>query len=128
MELAMQLSELSAKRVWKTFKHWEVDEDYANPMYNYLVYGFSPGSFFTAVLANDFIGAIQSSHPANTIPALKKLGGWIYNEMPPEAWGSIEAVCDWLHMDPSERRAILERRGLVYTPKEETFIAIKESA
>ena len=124
----MQLSELSAKRLRKTLEHWEVDDDYASPIYNYLVHGYSPGSFFSAILANDFMLAMQSSHPANSIPALKKLSGWIWNVMPPEAWGSREVVCDWLHLDADERRAILERRGLVYTPKQETFVSIKESA
>jgi hypothetical protein len=121
----MKLSALSERRIWKSFKHWEVDDDYANPMINYLVYAFNPGSFFTAVLANDFIRAIQCSHPANTIPALKKLGGWIYNEMPPEAWGSYEAIQTWTNMDADARREVLERRGLVFTPKEETWKALK---
>ena len=121
----MQLSELSAKRLRKTLTHWEVDDDYANPMYNYLVHGYSPGSFFSHVLANDFMAAIQSSHPANTIPALKKLTGWIYNVMPPEAWGSRDNVNSWCNMPAAERRAILERRGLVFTPQQETWEAIK---
>lgn len=124
-ELKMNLSQLSERRLRKTFSVWEVDDEYANPMYNYLVHGFSPGSFFSHVLANDFVSAIQSSHPANTIPALKKLAGWIYNVMPPEAWGSRSNVLEWLRMDAEARRVILERRGLVFTPKQETWEAIK---
>ena len=123
----LTLSELSAKRLRKTFAHWEVDDEYATPMFNYLVFGYSPGSFFTAVLSNDFMRAMQSSHPANTIPALKKLAGWMFNELPPEAWGDLDTVNQWMNLDPANRRTILERRGLVYTPKQETFVAIKES-
>jgi hypothetical protein len=124
----MILSDLSARRLRKTFETYDVDEDYANPMYNYLVHGYGPGSFFTAILCNDFMRAMQCSHPANTIPALKRLSSWIFNEMPPEAWGSPAQVQEWIELEPDARRAILERRGLVYTPKEETFYAIKESA
>jgi hypothetical protein len=96
-------------------------------MYNYLVWAYSPGSFFTAILANDFMRAMSTSHPANTVPALKRLATWIHNEMPLEAWGSYAKVEAWLTLGPNERRDILERRGLIYTPKEETFYAIKES-
>lgn len=40
----------------------------------YLLYGIEAGSFFTAVLANDFFGAMTHSHPSNSVNELKKAG------------------------------------------------------
>lgn len=110
----------------QTFAHWNVPKDFADPMYNYLVYGWSPGSCFTSVLANDFASAIARSHPANTIEAFKALSGWIGDTVPEEAHGSYEKVKCWGNINPEQRRIILEYNGLIYTAKEETWMALKE--
>lgn len=123
----MQLAEVSKQKLVATFKMWNVDDDYAQPMYNYLVHGFSPGSFFSAVLANDFYRAMAHSHPANSIPALKKLSGWMMDQMPREAWGDHDTVNRWLKATPEYRRLVLEDGGLVYTPEQETFVILKEA-
>jgi hypothetical protein len=122
----MKLTLYSQNIIMRTFQTWHVPKDFADPMYNYLVYGFGPGSCFTAVLANDFMGAIRRSHPANTIEAFKALAGWICDTMPSESHGSYEAVSHWLERTADERRAILEERNLIYTAKEELFMVIKE--
>jgi hypothetical protein len=122
----MKLTLYSQNIIMRTFQTWHVPKDFADPMYNYLVYGFGPGSCFTAVLANDFVGAIRRSHPANTIEAFKALAGWICDTMPLESHGSYEAVSRWLERTADERRAILEERNLIYTAKEELFMVIKE--
>lgn len=121
----MNLSEHSKSKLKQTMSVWKVDADYADPMFNYLVYGYSPGSFFTSVLANDFFDAVARSHPANTIPALKKLVGWIRDAMPSEAFGSYEAVDRWTKLSEAERRTVLEKRNLIFTPKQETWLAVK---
>jgi len=95
-------------------------------MYNYLVHGFEPGSFFTAVLANDFAGAISRSHPAKTITALKALVGWMNDCMPADAYGSYTAVKEWCKLDDEYRRYTLEQHQLVYTTREETWKILKE--
>jgi hypothetical protein len=99
--------------------------DFADPMANYLMYGLEPGSCFTAVLANDFGAAILSSHPSNSIEAFKTLVGWMRSYLPPTAYGSYERVRAWIDLDPDERRAILEHNRLVYTAREETWMALK---
>lgn len=124
----MQIADCSKERFFETFSKWRVAVEYAEPMFNYLVYGFEPGSFFTAVLANDFRRAMACSHPSNTVTALKSLVGWIGDNAPQKSWGSWENVQEWLAMPEAERRDLLEYRNLIYTPKEETFITIKESA
>ena len=119
------LNIVSRNRMYKTFLSWNVPEDFAMPMYNYLVYGFSPGSFFTAVLENDFMRAIQHSHTGNTITALKALTGWIQDCMPTRSYGSSYHIKEWLKLDSAERRKILEYYELIYTVQEETFMLLK---
>ena len=121
----MNITVFSRDRLYRTFKQWEVPNDFADPMANYLVYGYEPGSCFTAVLANDFVGAIRSSHPSNTVEAFKALAGWLYSHVPPKAYGSYDSVRAWLDLDADERRAILEHNRLIYTAKEETWLALK---
>jgi len=109
----------------ETFAKWEVPQDYADSMYNYMVFGFSPGGCFTAILANDWTRAISSSHPANTVQALKALTNWILDVLPVESYGNYEAVKFWLAITDSERRDYLERLHLIHTEKEETWLNIK---
>ena len=121
----MNISKYSKKKFYEGIVLWRVDDEFADPMFNYLIYGFSPGSFFTSVLANDFLGAVARSHPSNTITALKALTGWIQDCMPRRAFGSYEAVKEWLDMDETTRREILIMHNLICTPKQETFLEIK---
>jgi hypothetical protein len=121
----MIITVYSRERLYATLDKWDVPRDFADPMANYLVYGYEPGSCFTAVLANDFVGAIRSSHPSNTVEAFKALAGWLYSHVPPEAYGSYERVRAWLDLDADERRDILEHNQLIYTAREETWLALK---
>jgi len=121
----MNITVFSRDKLYRTFKLWEVPNDFADPMANYLVYGYEPGSCFTAVLANDFMRAMQSSHPANTVEVFKALAGWINDHMPKQAYGSYANVTAWINFEPEQRRAILEQYSLIYTAKEETWIALK---
>jgi hypothetical protein len=109
----------------ETFKLWEVPKDFADPMYNYLVHGYNPGSCFTSVLANDFAGAIARSHPANTIEAFKALTGWINDTMPAEAFGSYKEVSDWCYLKGNARREILEGLNLVYAVEDEIMLVLQ---
>jgi len=107
--------------------HYKVDKDFADPIYNYLVHGFNPGSFFTSLLANDFMDAIARSHPANTVPALKNLVCFIVNEMPDGVThGSYEVVDAWTKMSVEERRKFLEECKLIYTEQEEIIKVLKD--
>jgi hypothetical protein len=121
----MNLTVYSKNEIFKGMASWGVPKDYADPMYNYLVHGFKPGSFFESVLANDFVGAIRKIHPANTISALKALSGWMGEYLPKEACGAYEAVGRWYAMPEDARRKVLEANHLIYTEKEETWMALK---
>lgn len=107
-------------------KSYQVDKDYADPIYNYLVHGYNPGSFFTSILANEFMDAISRSHPSNTISSLKNLVCWIINELPHGVThGSYEVVDAWLKMSSEERRVVLEQRHLIYTEHDEVIRILK---
>lgn len=115
----------SRNKILETFASWAVPKDFAEPFYNYLVYGFEPGGCFTAILANDWAGAIQRSHPANTVQALKALTGWIQERVPHVARGSYDAVDAWTRLDNSERLQILLDHNLIFEDKKEMMLALK---
>ncbi len=117
----MKLSKFSHNKLMATFDKWRVDRDFAEPMYNYLVHGFEPGSCFTSVLANDFYRAMNASHPANTVVAFKALVNWIRDYVPYQARGTYKAVNAWCKLTEDERRAVLEEHKLIYTGEEETW-------
>ena len=122
----MKLTAHSENKLLQTFAHWSVPKEFADPFYNYLVYGYHPGSCFTSVLANDFAGAISRSHPGNTVGAFKALVGWIDSTVPEQAWGSYAKVETWCDITPEQRRIILEDCGLIYTSKEEVMLILKD--
>ena len=124
----MNITVYSRNRLYETFSKWDVPSDFADPMANYLVYGYEPGGCFSAVLANNFFAAIQSSHPANTVEAFKCLVGWINDCMPSEAYGSDNRVSEWCCLPEGHRRAILEKYELIYTEQEEVMLALRDES
>ena len=123
----MELTKFSKKRFYDSFYYWNVDDEFAHPVQNYLLYGFEPGSCFTAILDNDFLNAMLHSHPANSVTAFTNLARWIVNCAPLEAYGSYDKVQAWLHMDEADRRAVLERHQLIYSEKEEIWMALNNT-
>lgn len=64
---------------------------------NYLLYGFCPGGFCTAVLANDLSATIWKAHPdLQSADALAALVKWVHFNIPECARGSYEIVNDWI--------------------------------
>lgn len=121
----MKLTKFSRDRMMLTATRWSVPRDYFDPLYNYLVYGFEPGSFWSAVLANDFMRAVQHSHPGNDIPALKSTVGWIRDNFPEEAYGDSNKVILWQDLESVQRRRILESKDMIYTEQEEIMLALQ---
>jgi hypothetical protein len=121
----MNITVYSRTRLYETFARWDVPREFADTIANYLVYGYPSGSFFTAVLANDFMQAIASSHPSNTINSLKALAGWINEYCPKEAYGSYANVDAWCDITSAMRRPILEKNCIIYTEKEEVWMTLK---
>jgi len=121
----LSLGKCSRNNILETFKRWDVPKDFADTMYNYVVYGFNPGSCFTAVLANDFHRAIGSSHSANTVNSFKSLSGWITEFLPTEAHGSYQAINNWSKLDDKQRRAVLEHNDLIFTLEDEMMLVLQ---
>ncbi len=121
----MQVSKVNRNRVMLGASRWTVAREYFDPLYNYLIYGFEPGSFWTAVLANDFMRAVQCSHPANTMDALKNTVGWIRDTFPQGSYGDRRSVTYWVKMDPAERRLTLEHHRILLTEQEEVMAILK---
>ena len=121
----MNLTKFSQDRFTSSAEGYEVDAEYMTPMYNYLIHGLQPGSFFIAVLANDWFGAMARSHPANTIPALKRLSAWIATRWPDRAFGSYSAVNAWLEMTADQRRSHLEAAVLIFSERDEVVLNLK---
>jgi hypothetical protein len=122
----MKLSKYSKNKLLHTFERWDVPKEFAEPFYNYLVWGFRPGGCFESVLANDFAKAIQRSHPANNIEAYKSLVGWIQDTVPTELRGSYDKIKSWSNLTEEQRRIFLEDYGLIYTEKEEIVLILKD--
>ena len=121
----MKLTDYSRNLLLASFAKWDVPKDFADPMYNYLIHGCSPGGFFTSVLANDFHSAIARSHPSNTINACKSLGGWILDCMPRESHGTYNNVEVWCSLPADVRRTILEDCELIHTEQQEIMMALQ---
>ena len=121
----MKLTNYSCNLLMATFAKWDVPKDFSDSMYNYLIHGYSPGGFFTSVLANDFHSAIARSHPVNTVNSLKSLGGWILDCVPREAHGSYNNVEVWCSLPADVRRTILEDCELIYTEQQEIMMALQ---
>jgi hypothetical protein len=121
----MNLTKYSRNRMMLSATRWTVAREYFDPLYNYLVHGFEPGSFWSAVLANDFMRAISCSHPNNDISALKNTVGWIRDSFPEESFGNHRVVSEWIKLSSHRRRMILESSRLIYTEHEEVMLALK---
>ena len=122
----MELTKYSRYRLMDSLSQWRVPKDFAEPMYNYLVYGLEPGGFFKGWYANDATSIIRS-HPGNTVEALKDLTKWMMNCAPDAAWGSHDKVNAWLKMDSKTRRRYLEEFELIYPEQEEIMLSLRNA-
>lgn len=75
----------------------------ADAMENYLVHGYMPGGFLTAVLTNNLMGAVGSADHWNKerIPVIV---GWIMNSLPHGSFGNDDFMRDWCR-DKDGRRS-----------------------
>lgn len=83
---------------------------------NYLMHGFEPGGFLTAVLANDLQMAVGRADHWNR-DRLPEIVSVVVYKMPTISWGSYEAVKDWCKDKDGRRSAYAERKEKEYTWK-----------
>ena len=122
----MKIAEHSRNRFYETLNKWDVPREYADRMFEYFVLGLQPGSFYTALLSNDFALAMRHSHPANSIQGLKALAGWLQSTMLNGiAWGDCIVVKTWMAMSDAQRRQMLEEFKLIYSEQDEIMLILK---
>lgn len=121
----MNITKHSKSLIAQSAAYWSVGQEFYDTMYRYLVDGLPPGSFFTALLANDLFTAVRHSHPSNDIDSLKRLTGWIQNSWPKSAWGSYVKVDKWCETPAEVRRDILIKHQLIYSQETEIMLALK---
>ena len=74
---------------------WQINQYAKESFERYFEQGLPPGSFCTAVLANDLISAAnKADHWNQTL--LASTAQWVYHNAPRGSWGSYEAVQGWL--------------------------------
>jgi hypothetical protein len=62
---------------------------------NYLLYGYEPGGFVTAMLTQDLYRACMIADQVNS-EYFTEIGKWIYSAMPAASFGSVENMRDWI--------------------------------
>lgn len=61
----------------------------------YVLLGYHPGSFLSAVLRNDLISAAENADELNKF-ALHEWAVFVYNAVPMHARGSQDAIAKWV--------------------------------
>lgn len=69
---------------------------------HYLVRGYQPGGFVTAMLARDYERALCIADTANRL-RFWHIATWIKDTMPEGSWGSYEAVDRWCRDEGGHR-------------------------
>ena len=82
-------------KFWLDYSYHNVPEHTREALENYLFRGWQPGSFLTYVLQNNLAGACGSCDHVNR-EALVDIVKFIEHRVPSGAWGSREAVRNWL--------------------------------
>lgn len=78
-----------------------------NSLHNYIEHGQATGSFLRSCLENDFIGAGGRADPINGT-ALPEIAKYIFNELPPDSFGTVAKVADWLELTDDDRKEYLK--------------------
>jgi len=103
---------------WRTFDHYAVPSEWQQELYNYIILGYHPGSFHTAMFENNLSRAVHTSHVANDWQSITGFMKWVMHIGPNECWGSRGKVQAWLELTKEQRRKICEEKRLVLTEKE----------
>lgn len=69
--------------------------------------GQATGSFLRSCLENDFIGAGGRADHINGT-ALPEIAKYIFNELPPDSFGTIAQVAGWLELSDDDRKEYLK--------------------
>lgn len=62
---------------------------------NYLIYGYDPGGFMSAMFAGNLFCAASSADQANG-PSMQGIANWIMHSAPVGSYGNRQNVRDWI--------------------------------
>jgi hypothetical protein len=105
-------------KFFRSFDGFDVDDEWQEVTYQYVVRGLHPGSFFEALYCGDLFKAVNSSHPHNTWDAISNLCKWIQYVCPNDCKGGYYAVQYWTRISQEQRDATLTECHLKATPWE----------
>jgi hypothetical protein len=88
----------------RTWGH--VHEDCRDAIFNYLVHGYEPGGFLTAVITNDLRRAACVADFEN-IERLGHVARFVAHALPEICTGSWNAMSYWMQLSEREREEIL---------------------
>jgi hypothetical protein len=111
-------SMIEARGFLDTFDLYPMYDDWEQELYNYFILGFQPGSFHTALFANDLTMTALESHPPVRWAWIQAMCKWNFANAPAGSTGSYENVARWLDKTAVERRIICEGRGWLLTEEE----------
>ena len=80
--------------------------DCQEAIFNYLVYGWEPGGFLTAVMANDLYRAATVADVEN-IKRLAHVARFVVYALPHGCYGNYDQVKTWLRLTDQAREEIL---------------------
>ena len=101
------------KKFERSTELWNLQQEHVESLFAYFVYGFDPGSFFTALLENNMYEAACHSHPANRWEDIRNTCRWIVNSAPRNSYGSQKKVEAWMNQTDDERRKCCEDANIL---------------
>ena len=104
---------------WLMERH-VIPEHTRETLVNYLMKGWEPGGFVTAMLAMDMERAVYAADVANG-PNMQKIARWIIEYCPRNSWGDYETVNCWIEDRGKCRTRFVER-----VEKEEVWNILKD--
>lgn len=102
------------------FDRHQIPEHTRETLVNYLMKGWEPGGFVTAMLAMDMERAVYAADFVNG-PNMQQIARWIIEYCPNGSWGDYETVNYWIEDRDKCRTRFVER-----VEKEEVWNLLKD--
>ena len=83
-------------------RRYSIRDDMLESLEDYINYGLPTGDFLTAILQNDFVGALGHADTNNS-ENIQAYASFLYNKAPALCWGSKRKVKDWRKRDFPEK-------------------------
>lgn len=104
------------------FDRHQIPEHTRETLVNYLMKGWEPGGFVTAMLAMDMERAVYAADFVNG-PNMQQIARWIIEYCPRTSWGDYETVNYWIEDRDKCRTRFIER-----VEKDEVWNILKDGA